>query len=163
MWPFFPKEFFFFGWGLRPRPNLPRPWAGPEHKWTCIYMYQQVKMYVTTPYHEPIKRITQKKGNTMLWLINWQKTLVAKDRPNYDLVPKTNPTSKRTHLTFIKLNRAIQLSFDESHKGSLKQHLYQEAKKNSYDEYQDSILANKKAEKETTFESSTEWIQGNQY
>ena len=72
--------------------------------------------------------------------------------PNYDLVPKTNPTSKRTHLAFIKLNRAIQLPFDESHKGSLKQHLYQGAKKNIYDDYQNSILANKKAEKETTLE-----------
>ena len=86
----------------------------------------------------------------MLWLSNWRQTLVAKDRPNYDLVPKTNPTSKRTQLAFIKLNRAIQLPFDESHKGSLKQHLYQGAKKNTYYEYQDSILANKKAEKETT-------------
>ena len=27
---FFPKENFVFWWGLRPRPNLPRPWAGLE-------------------------------------------------------------------------------------------------------------------------------------
>ena len=26
---FFPKKIFVFWWGLRPRPNLPRPWAGP--------------------------------------------------------------------------------------------------------------------------------------
>ena len=26
---FFLKENFVFRWGLRPRPNLPRPWAGP--------------------------------------------------------------------------------------------------------------------------------------
>ena len=88
----------------------------------------------------------------MLWLINWQQTLVAKDRPNYDIVPKTNSTSKRDQLAFIKLNRAIQLPFDESHKGSLKLHLYQEAKKNINDDYQISILANKKVEKETTLE-----------
>ena len=40
--------------------------------------------------------------------------------------------------------------FDESHKGSLKQHLYQGAEKKNYDEYQDSILENRKPEKETT-------------
>ena len=27
---FFLKEIFVFWWGLRPRPNLPRPWAGPD-------------------------------------------------------------------------------------------------------------------------------------
>ena len=54
-------------------------------------------------------------------------------------------------MAFIKLNRAIQLAFDESHKGSLKQHLCQGAKKKIHVEYQDSILANKKAVKETTF------------
>ena len=27
---FFPKENFVCWWGLRLRPNLPRPWAGPD-------------------------------------------------------------------------------------------------------------------------------------
>ena len=27
-WAFIPKKNFDFWWGLRPRPNLPMPWAG---------------------------------------------------------------------------------------------------------------------------------------
>ena len=29
---FFLKENFVFWWGLRPRPNLPRPWDGPGYQ-----------------------------------------------------------------------------------------------------------------------------------
>ena len=30
MGPFFSREIFYLLWGLRPRPKLPRPWAGTE-------------------------------------------------------------------------------------------------------------------------------------
>ncbi|KAF3957147.1 hypothetical protein CMV_017810 [Castanea mollissima] len=48
------------------------------------------------------------------------------------------------------------LSFDESYKGSLKQHVYQGAEKKNYDEYQESILEIKKSKKGDNFESWTE-------
>ena len=66
-------------------------------------------------------------------------------------------------MAFSKLKRETQPPFDESYKGSLKQPLYQGAEKKNYEEYQDSILENKKSEKETNFESWTEWIQSNQW
>ena len=47
---------------------------------------------------------------------------------------------KKIHLAFVKLKRETQPPFDESYRGSLKQHLYQGAEKKNYDEYQDSIL-----------------------
>ena len=28
---FLAMDFFFWSWGLRPRPKLPSPWAGPDH------------------------------------------------------------------------------------------------------------------------------------
>ena len=57
---------------------------------------------------------------------------------------------EKIHLAFVKLKRETQPPFDESYRGSLKQHLYQGAEKKNYDEYQDSILENRKPEKETT-------------
>ena len=54
---------------------------------------------------------------------------------------------KKNHLALVKLKRETQPPFDESHEGSLKQKLYQGAEKKKYDEYQDSILENKKKQK----------------
>ena len=31
-WPFSLRDFFLSGWGLRPRPSLPRPGAGPAYR-----------------------------------------------------------------------------------------------------------------------------------
>ena len=36
---FFVKDKYFLWWGLRPRPKLPRPWAGPGLNSTYIIFY----------------------------------------------------------------------------------------------------------------------------
>ena len=49
------------------------------------------------------------------------------------------------------------------HKGSLKQHLYQGAEKKNYDGYQDSILENRKPEKETSLKVGLDEFRATNY
>ena len=61
MGPFFPRKFFFFGWGLRPSPNLPRPLAGPANYAMMriikqVYLiFEMMKFKPTMPLSEPKK------------------------------------------------------------------------------------------------------------
>ena len=78
MGPFFPREFFFLV-GLRPRPNLPRPWAGPAFT-TSIFVCWVVWLVVS--YFISLTCVL------LSWFLLWFSLIIYYPKRNsWDLLP----------------------------------------------------------------------------
>ncbi|KAF3950129.1 hypothetical protein CMV_024076 [Castanea mollissima] len=120
---------------------------------TCLQITVE-RLEIGTNGSSPVQIRTMSWGNSRGWVLELRDGRQVVIPPSlYRL------TESLTDFTGSEDDSGVAwdaLSFDESYKGSLKQHVYQGAEKKNYDEYQESILEIKKSKKGDNFESWTE-------